>query len=104
MSDIGRLRDRLYSATASLINARAIRKRVHDAYISGLLGLLVDDFPKDLQPAFQSIEDSLTFAEAVGDEGKIIASLGSMNDEQVEKVANDIFELFVELSKRDTGD
>lgn len=97
MNSLDYVWEKLHVAVSVLVGAASIQDRLYDAFISALMVLTEEDFPKELRADFAFIEESLTSVEGVGDEGSARASADALNDDEAAKVADKIFELFTAI-------
>lgn len=74
---------------------RDLRERIYDAYISALMKLTPEDFPKGLGREFAYLLDRLTREEPVKqDEGKVMATLNSMNEVELSSIVEKIVSIY----------
>jgi hypothetical protein len=96
---MGHTRERLYRALQSLVGAAPLRKRLVNAAIT-ISPLLAKDFADpDAAGAFQRIMNDLTRVEAVGDEGDIQATVQHLSDDEAERIAREILELYHQMAQ-----
>ncbi len=74
------------------IGTDRIQPRLFSAYLS-FHTLRAADLPEELQVDFQLVHDELTSQKALGDEGRVQATLAKMNDEQASQIAGRIVDL-----------
>ena len=95
--------EKFHSATRILATGKgSIKERLVDAFIYELHIIEPDDakLPHGLKEVFSKIFCEVTSAKPVGDEGTIIASIKTMSEERAIQIAEEIFDIFVELSNQ----
>lgn len=70
-----------------------LRERLYNAIISGLQPLKEDDVPEDLRQQLTELQETYSLPGAIGDEGRIKATLDSMDDDQLGELARKIVSL-----------
>ena len=96
-----------YEKLLEAVNALAtsngrLQDRLSDA-ASFLIRLQPADFPDDLRRIFEGVIDDLTFGQAQGEEGQIVATMKGTSDDDAKAIATRIFSLFVEMARRDAA-
>ncbi len=92
-------RELLYKATQGLVISNSdIKIRLKHAFIE-LSSLKEDELPPDLWNRFSAIYQEVTSKPAVGDEGRIQATLKTIDDLRASEIADQIFDLFVGISR-----
>lgn len=69
---------------------KPLQIRIADAYIYSLIHLQKDELPQEIQPRFQALQDRLTSVEAMGDEGRVMASVKDMSTEEAMDLARSV--------------
>jgi hypothetical protein len=95
-------REKFGSAVEAMASSPAsIQDRLEDAYLTFHPVQVKDLKEGEEQDLFQDIYDSLTREEAVGDEGRVKATLNKMSDEEASRIASQIVALNFRLSDDD---
>jgi len=90
-------REKLYQAVESLISGGTIKHRVA-ATGQFLIRLKSEDFPQDLREKYDNIMKQLTeFPPEFNADSSFSASTRRMTDPDAEKLAKDIFNLYVAI-------
>jgi hypothetical protein len=91
-------REKLYQAVESLISDGTLKHRVA-ATGQFLIRLKSEDFPQDLRKNYDNIMEHLTeFHPEFNADSSFAASTRRMTDRDAEKLAKDIFNLYVDLT------
>lgn len=90
--------ERLRLAVESLATGRgSLQDRLYYAFLH-ICVFRVEDFPERLRNEFREISEEMTKFE--GDEGSIKATCKVMSDDEAEKIAQRIFDLFTTITRR----
>lgn len=76
-----------------MVSANNINKRIEYAF-AHLSTLKTDEFPEELQEHFEELKKELTKVEGSGNEGGVAATIKCMSDEELEKIAEKILDLY----------
>ncbi len=95
-------REKFGSAVDEMASSPAsIQERLNDAYLM-FHPVRVEDLKEgEEQDLFNDIYNSLTHEEAVGNEGRVKATLNKMSDEEASRIASNIVSLNYRLSDDD---
>jgi hypothetical protein len=89
----------LYKAISGMVVGNGdVKKRLGNAFIE-LSGLREDELPAKTWRKFHSLYVEATAVPAIGDEGKIVASINKMTDARAKEIASDVFDIFMEQSR-----
>lgn len=95
--------ERLRLAVESLATGRgSLQDRLYYAFLN-IYVFRVEDFPVRLRSDFKEICDEMTKVKPTGDEGTIKATCNVMSDEEAEKIAQKIFDLFTAITRSYCG-
>jgi hypothetical protein len=88
--------EKLYAAIWILAGGTGnLRERIEDAYVSALMRLKPDDFPKGLRREFSYVLDRLIREEPTEPgEGKLRATLKTMNDIELDRIVERIVSIY----------
>ena len=93
---LGRLAD---AADALETGAGSVHERLFEAF-TYLVQIGPEDVPDgELRPAFAELMGALTAEEAKGTEGRLVATLKVMDDEQAQDIARAIIDLYHALGR-----
>ena len=81
------------------VSTGSIQERVADAYMYDLIHLDAVALPPGVRAEFDEIERQLTEREPEGTEGRVMASVRDMGDEQAASIARKIFNLHLALGE-----
>jgi len=91
--------ERLRLAVESLATGRgSLQDRLYYAFLH-IYVFRVEEFPERLRDEFREISEEMTKVKPVGDEGSIKATCNIMGDEEAEKIAQRIFDLFTTIAR-----
>ncbi len=91
--------EKLYDAVLGMAKSpAALRERIRDAYVGGIMLLEADDLPPELRPRLEELHHRLTSGTPKGAEGTIAAAVEALDDEEVVDVAASIVALFDEVA------
>ena len=100
MSSRSNVKEKLWVAIHVLVTRDgSLQERLASAAI-GLVGVYLpskSDLPKKYQEVLESIIRDLTKEPAVGNEGKIQATASKMSDQEAERIANEILNLYTQV-------
>jgi len=92
--------ERLRLAVESLATGRErLQERLYYSFLN-IHVFRVEDFPEILRNEFKEISEEMTKVTPIGDEGSIKATCNVMGDEEAEKIAQRIFDLFTTIARR----
>jgi hypothetical protein len=92
--------ERLRLAVESLATGRgSLQDRLYYAFLN-IHVFRVEDFPERLRNEFREISEDMTKGKPVGDEGSTKATCNVMGEEEAEKIAQRIFDLFITIARR----
>jgi hypothetical protein len=88
--------EKLYAAIWILAGGdRDLRERIYDAYVSALIRLTPEDFPKGLGREFSYLLNRLTKEEPVKPgEGKAMATLNAMTEKELDNIVERIISIY----------
>lgn len=87
--------EKLTNAISDMVTSdKSLADRIHDAVISHLHVLKVEDFPGDLRESWESLFKMLTAVDLDNDQGSFRNSIDAMKPRQLQKAANEIFDLY----------
>lgn len=93
--------EKFYVAVQALAGGQGnIKERLLDAYISALIRLKPDDLPKEMQQEFSMLQEELTKAEPIGNEGKLRATINSISSDRAAEIAEKIVGMYDKIAKR----
>jgi ribosomal protein L12E/L44/L45/RPP1/RPP2 len=81
---------KFHAAIHSLTGSEPLSQRIINAYAYSLVHLKDEDVPSEMLKKFNQFKKNITSVEAKGDEGTIAATVNSLSDEQLQKVAEQI--------------
>jgi hypothetical protein len=91
--------ERLRLAVESLATGRgSLQDRLYYALLN-IYVFRVEDFPVKIRDEFREIIEETTKVKPIGDEGSIKATCRIMSDEEAEKIAQRIFDLFTTIAR-----
>ncbi len=92
-------RQQFRKALLVLVGPGDIKDRLERACLTSLLLLEEDDLPKSVRKRFLDLGEALTREDPKSDEGVLRATLHAMPDEEAERWAREIVELYEILAK-----
>ncbi len=92
-------RQQFRKALFVLVGPGDIKERLERACLTSLLLLEEDDLPKSIRERFLDLGDALTHEDPKGGEGVLRATLDAMPDEEAERWAREIVELYEIMAK-----
>ncbi len=98
-------REKLGQAVSVLVGRGHIKERLYRAWLDGLHVIRFQHhLPEDLRERFAELREAFTWlpAETPG-EGTLPATLRAMSDEEAERLANRLLDMYVEVVRRTAG-
>lgn len=88
-------KEKFYTATLSLATGEGpILERLESAALGLVIVRLDDDVPKEALADFKALMEDLTAKTAIGDEGKLHATIRQMEPHEASKIAERIFDMY----------
>lgn len=94
MEDYSYAWEKYYNALRFLVGPGDQRERVEHAFVHSLIRLLDQDVPPQFLVEHKALVDDASSVSAQGDEGSIAATLSSLDDSAVDKLAERIVDLY----------
>ncbi|WP_105418541.1 hypothetical protein [Neorhizobium sp. T25_27] len=99
MSQDGYFREKLSAGVSCLVGLGSIKDRLANAFISMITVSPGGFSDPEMGNRYAEIYARVTAQDAVSDEGKIMATLGSISDEEAAEIAHDVFELHTAMQR-----
>lgn len=94
-------REKLGQGAEALVSKGDIKERLYRAWVSGLHVIRPHHLPEDLRKEFAELRSAFTWVPVdTPGEGKLAATLRAMSDEEAERLANKILDMYVEVVER----
>ena len=96
--------EKLYTAVNILATGQgSIQERLGSAYGDSLIRLrgIEDQIPNEMRTDFEELEKALTREEAKGNEGRIAATMSTMESDEAARHAEKILHMFDTVAKMD---
>lgn len=87
-----------HSATLSLVGSGSQRERLVAAYRRIIL-VIIEDVPPELRDILQTLKQNITRVEAKDEEGRIQATVDSMEDTEVDQMTEHIISMYDTITR-----
>jgi hypothetical protein len=93
--------EKFHTAVLTLTGDGSARERLYNAYIFSIGHIKTsEDIPEDLREKFENLRAKLTSIDPVGQEGKVQATVSSMNDFEISRITEEIVSIYDTLCRR----
>jgi hypothetical protein len=96
--------DYFHRATRVLVGPGPVKQRLCDAYLRHLREVDAEELPIEVQGDYTALAAALTTAQAAGGLGAIEASIRKMSEQDADRHAGAVLEIFVALSRTSDRD
>jgi len=91
--------ERFYLATRALVGPGPIKPRLAGAYEANLEDLDLEDLPESVRPIFSQLASELHRVCPLGEESPVWATVRKMSDEDADRCAEKIVELYASVTR-----